>query len=164
MRTYLIEDKDFRKAVNRATRVLRFTTSKSTGATPFEIHFGRKPRAIFNNLIDLENDGKGIIQNIYDLQGNHLAQNQDEPDYIKRWIFNRTYGKSASEEDMTREIQKRKVKTKVQFFVTKNTKPTSLASKFESAPRAVVAETALTVTDGKTIFHRKDIADVTQIV
>ena len=52
--TYLIENNDFEKAVNRATRVLRFTISKSTGATPFEIHFGGKPRTIFNNLIDLK--------------------------------------------------------------------------------------------------------------
>ena len=163
IKTYLIEDNNFRKAVNRATRVLRFTISKSTGATPFEIHFGRKPRNIFSNLIDLENDGKGIIENVYDLQGNHLAQNQYEADQLRRHVFNRTHGKSASEEDLTKEIQKRKVRPQIQFFVPKNRKHTSLSSKFEIRLRAATAETDHTVSDGKTTFHKKDIADVTQI-
>ncbi len=164
IKTYLIEENDFRKAVNRATRVLRFTVSKSTGATPFEIHFGRKPRTIFNNLIDLENDGKGIIENVYDLQGNHLEQTQHEPTEIRRQIFNRKYGKSASNEDLTKELQKRKVRPRIQFFVTKCRKPNSLSSNFELRPRAVTAETEHTVSDRKSTFHKKYIADVTQIV
>ncbi len=164
IKIYLFEDHNFRNAVNRATRMLRFTISKATGATPFEIHFDRNPRTIFNNLIDLDNDGKGIIENIYDLQGNHLAQTQHEPNEIRRQVFNRTHGKSASTEDMTKELQKRKVRPRIQFFVTKCRKPYSLSSKFETRPRAVTTETEHTVSDGKSTFHKKDIADVTQIV
>ncbi len=164
IKTYLIEDHDFRKAVNRATRILRFTVGKSTGATPFEIHFGREPLTIFNNLIDLENEGKGIIENVYDLQGNHLAQIQYEATDLRRQSFNRKYGKSASTEDLTKELRKRKVTPRIQFFVTKCRKPNSLSSKFESRPRAVTKETEHTVSDGQSTFHKKDIADVTQLV
>ncbi len=102
IKTYMIEENNLRKAVDRATRLMRFTVSKSTGATPFEIYFGRKPRSIFNNLLDSENESRGIIENIYDLDGNHLAQNQFEADEIKKLVFNRTYGKSAPEADMVR--------------------------------------------------------------
>ncbi len=54
MKVYLIEENNLKKAVRRATTTLRKTISKSTGKTPFEIHFGRKPRSVLTNVIDLE--------------------------------------------------------------------------------------------------------------
>ncbi len=118
----MIEDNNLRKAVDRATRLMRFTISKSTGATAFEIHFGRKPRSIFNNLLGLENEGRGIIENLYELDGNHLAQNQCESSAIQKRVFNHSYGKSALDTDIVKELQKRKVRPKNQFFVSKNHK------------------------------------------
>ncbi len=119
---------------------------------------------LFHNLITLDNDGKKIIEIIYDLKGNHLAQNHYEPECLKRQIVSRTYGKSASEGDIVKELQNRKFRPLIQFFVIKIRKPSSLASKFEATPRAAIAETAHTVSDGKTILHKKYIADVIQLV
>ena len=116
IKTYLIEKNNLRKAVDRAIRLRRFTVSKSTGATPFEIHFGRKPRSIFDNLLDLNNESRGIIENIYDLNGNHSAQNQFEQEAIKKMVFNRSYGKSALGTDIVKELHKRKVRPNIQFF------------------------------------------------
>ncbi len=134
------------------------------GATPFEVHFGRKPTSILNNLLDLENESRGIIQNIYDVDGNHLAQNQFEGDAIKKMVFNRSYGKSASVTDIVKEMQKRKLRPKIQFFVTKNHKKKRFQSSFETTPRMASKETDHTASDGKTVFHKKDIADVTNVL
>ncbi len=43
VKTYLIEDPNFKKAIARALYVMRFTVHKGINATPFEKHYGRKP-------------------------------------------------------------------------------------------------------------------------
>ncbi len=83
MKVYLTEKNNLKQAVRRATLLIRKTISKSTGKTPFEIHFGRKHRSLLINVIDLENGAKDIVENHYDLRGNHLAQNNYPASQLK---------------------------------------------------------------------------------
>ena len=138
IKTYLIEKPDLRTAVKRATKVMRFTVSKSTGATPLEIHHGRRPPNILNNVLKLENEGRELLQNIFDLDVNHLAQNEYSADSIARQVFNGTYGKSASNADLVTEQMKRQVSPKIKYLVVNDRNRKNLDSR----------------------FHKEDIADV----
>ena len=164
IRTFLIEDNNLKSAVKPATKVIRFTISKSTGLTPFEKHFGRKPRNVFNNLLDLENPGRGLLEKVFDMDGSHLAQNSYDADLLQRMVFNRTHGRSASDEDIQKELLKRQVRPKFQYFVVKNHSRKGMESRFNLEPHFEVSEAKHTVFDGKTTYHKKDIADVTQTV
>ncbi len=164
VRTFLIEDNHLKTAVKRATKVIRFTVSKSTGTSPFQKHHGRAPRNVFNNLLDLDNSGRGILKNVYDLDGSYLAQNSYEPDLISRMVFNRTHGRSASSEDLNKELLKRQVSNKFQYFVVKNHSRKGMESRFELTPHKVLSETKHTVSDGVKTYHKKDVANVTNVV
>ncbi len=110
MKTFLIEENNLETAVKRATRVLRFTVSSSTNKTPFGIFLGRKPRNLFNNLIDLEHQGKDLAENVYDSTGRHIIQWSSGPENLKKFKFDRTYGRSAGDEHLIEEQKKRQVR------------------------------------------------------
>ncbi len=162
LKVFLIEDNNLKRAVRRATLTLRKTISKSTGKTPFGIHFGRKHRSILTNVIDLENGAKDIVENLYDLRGNHLVQNTYSAKQLKQMEFDRRYGKTCTDKDLEHERLKRAVSTN--FFVMKNHDFKGLESRFELNPKRTVTETDHTVSDGKKTYHKKDIADVTELV
>ncbi len=164
IRTFLIEDNHLKPAVERATKVIRSTVSKSTVTTPFQKHFGRAAHYVFTNLLNLENPGRDIRENVYDLEGNHLAQNTYTADLISRMVFNRSCGCSASTEDLQKELLKRQVSSKFQYFVVKNHSRKEMESRFELNPHRVVSETKHTVSDGDKTYHKKDVANFTNVV
>ena len=93
--TFLIEHNHLNTAVKSATKVIRFTVSESTGLAPFENHFGRDTRNVFSILIDLQNRGRGILENVYDMECIHLARNTYDGDLLRRMVFDRTHGRDA---------------------------------------------------------------------
>ncbi len=76
--------------------------------------------------------------------------------------FDRRYGKNCSDKDLENERLKRAVS--IRYFVVKNHNKKGLESSFDQSPKATVTETKHTVSDGRKVYHKKDIADVTQIV
>ena len=46
----LEDDQNLRESVNRGLYVIRFTVHSEPKKTPFELHFGRKPRTKLSNL------------------------------------------------------------------------------------------------------------------
>ena len=134
IRTFLIEDNHLNHAVKRSTKVIRFTISESTDLTPFEKHFDRAPRNVFNNLLDLENPGRGLLEIVYDIEGSHLAQNKHDADLMQRMVFNCIHGRSATDEDLDKELQKRQVGPKFQYFVVKNHSGKRMESRFDLKP------------------------------
>ncbi len=129
IRTFLLEDNHLKTALKKGNEVIRFIVSRST--ITFQKHFDRAPRNVFNNRLNLEDPGRGIMENVYDIEGNHLAQNKYESDQICRMVFNRSYGKSAATEDLRKEILKRKVSSKFQYFVVKNHSRKVMESRME---------------------------------
>ncbi len=110
----------------------------------------------------MEKGAKDIVENLYDLGGNHLAQNNYPATQLKQMEFDRKYGTSCSDKDLELERLKRAVS--IQYLVVKNHQKKSLESNFEDVPRKTVTETKHTVSDGVKTYHKKDIADITQIV
>ena len=56
----LEDGKNLTESINRALRVMRFTTHTGLKVTPFELHHGRKPRTESTNIIK---DGKTFLSN-----------------------------------------------------------------------------------------------------
>ncbi len=162
MKVYLVNKPNLKPAVHRATLTILKIVSKCTGKTPFESHFGGKLRTVLTNIVDLENGAKDIVENLYDLRGNHLAQNSYPASQLKQKEFDCKYGRSCSDKDLEHERLKRAVSTK--FFVVRNHQRKGLESKFEQLPKRTVTETEHTVSDGQRTYHKKDIADVTSLV
>ncbi len=151
-------------AIDNCSKWIWTKVSKACNTKTAIALLNRIIRNVFNNLLNLANPGRGILENVYDLDGNHLAQNSYEPDLISRMVFNRTHGRSASTEDLNKELLKCQVSNKFQYFVVKNHSRKGMESRFELTPHKVVSETMHTVSDGVKTYHKKDVANVTKVV
>ncbi len=150
----MVEDNCLKEALKRATRVTRFTECTGTKKTPFKLHFGRKPRTVFNNLLNLENEDKELIEQIYDSKGDEIIQLHYNKGHLRKMSFDRSYGKSASTEDLKDEMKKREV-SKIEYFVVKKRNRKDMDSMYEDKPKKVVEETRHTVFDGVKTYHEK---------
>ncbi len=146
-------------AVIRAIKTIRLFWSSSTKKTPSELYFGRKPRSILTNLVNLENAGKKLIENIVDKSGNQLTQIHYTTKSHKRMKKEQNFGKSAETEDLRKELRRRKV-SQSRYFVVKNRNKRALSSKFETKIRKLANETENSVSDGSKTFHKKDVAEI----
>ena len=159
VKTYIIEKRYLKEAVRRAIRTLRFSWSASTKQTPFELFHGRKPRSVLTNVVNLDNEGKDLIENILEKSGKQLTQIHYSAKTLKGLKSERKFGKSAETEDLRKELRRRKVR-EPRYFVVRNRNERALVSRFETKVRKLVSETDHTVSDGKKTFHKKDIAEV----
>ena len=107
LKTYLIEDADFKKAIAKALYVMRFTVHKSLNVTPFEKHYGRKPVRKLDNLLNLEFPEKDLLESVRDSSGKVVAENFYSTDENADMVEERTYGRSRGEKDL-REVLKTK--------------------------------------------------------
>ena len=78
MLTNLEEGIELNESINRALRVMRFTTHTGLKRTPFELHHGRKPRTELTNIIK---DGKRI----YRIGQKYLFQHQINRRFPSMW-------------------------------------------------------------------------------
>ncbi len=77
------------------------------------------------NIWDIENNGKDLLQNVYDSQGNHLTQIHYTDNICEKWLKRgrslEEFGRTVGTEELQREFGKRKVSCD-RFFVVKNRK------------------------------------------
>ena len=97
VKTYLSEDPIFKKAIARALYVMRFTVHKSLKATPFEIHYGRKPVRKLDSLLNLEFPDKDLLESVRDSSGKVVAENFYPKDEIEDMVEERMHGRSRGE-------------------------------------------------------------------
>ncbi len=76
---------------------------------PFELHHELKLRTVFKNLLNLENEGKELIEQVNDSKGEEIIQSDYNKDHLAKMSFDRSYGKSASTEDLKDELKRREV-------------------------------------------------------
>ena len=94
----LEDNQNLRESVNRALYVLRFTIHSETKKTPFELHFGRKPRTKLSNLknsilVDSKDVSVYITRNSTGQITDHLVMSKKkiaEPRYKRGMTFSQT--------------------------------------------------------------------------
>ena len=105
LKTFLLEEGNFRKAVSRALYVMRFTLHQTLKTTPFEKHYGRKPVRKLENLLNLDFPLKDLLESVRDANGKAVAENFYSKEELEDLDNERRYGRSRNQKDL-RELLK----------------------------------------------------------
>ena len=153
-RANLEDDLTFEESVNKAIKTIRQTQHSTLKMTPFQLHYGRKPRTPITNLIGQPNclltNWKKTLTNYIlaqpaELQVFTIHDSDGElADYL---ILNESRKKGRSVSDSFKSYQ----------FFEKENKPNALKCRFKTDKILTAARETkhtITTTDGKTI-HKK---------
>ena len=149
------------ESLNKALYVLRFTTHTEMKKTPFEQHFGRKPRTKLSNLknaisVDSKELSVYITRNSTDEITDHLVtskKKKNDPKYRRRMTF--TQNKKPSNT-----VSNGKNHNFPFTFYEKAHTKNSLGSKFENKPQIAIPGKKHTITTDKNkTIHRKLISN-----
>ena len=144
----------FEESVNLAIKTIRQTPHSKLKVTPFQMHFGRKPRIAMNNLVGKP---EGLLSNWKKTLTIYISA---QPTEFQLFTINDSEGEMADynvlngSKKRTRSVS-REFK-QFQFFGKEN-KPNALKCRFKTnKPLTAVKETkhAITTSEGKTI-HKK---------
>ncbi len=160
MKTFLIENNKMELAVKRTLKVMRYTKHQSIGMSPFEKHFGRPHNSEISKLLCLENPGKFIMEHV---DGIEVWDNTWREAEIEQFEKDRSFGRSRPIEELQEFVKKRKA-VSPKYYVHKNVKKTGLESDYLTKPFKADSETKHTVTVGSKTYHKKQLAEVTNVV
>ena len=157
----LEDTQNLRESLNKALYVLCFTTDTERKKTPFEQHFGRKPRTKLSNLknaisVDSKELSVYITRTSTDEITDHLVMSKKkniDPKYRRRMTF--TQNKKPS----NTVSNGKNCNYPFTFYEKAHTK-SSLGSTFENKPQTAIYGTKHTITTDKNkTIHRKLISN-----
>ena len=157
----LEDTQNLRESLNKALYVLRFTTHTEMKKTPFEQHFGRKPRTKLSNFknaisVDSKELSVYITRNSTGEITDHLVMSKkknNDPKYRREMTF--TQNKKPSNT-----VSNEKNHNYPFTFYEKAHTKSSLGSKFENKLQTAISGTKHTITTDKNkTIHRKVISN-----
>ena len=146
LRTNLEEGYNINEALSRSLNVMRTTVHSSIKETPFERHYGRKPRTEIHNFLNISRNKH------YNVSA--------RPETLQVYTF--TNGNGAYDQLVMKAPRKLKedVSNKFQYlFLEKKQNKEKVESAYENKSQTAVAGTKHTITTDKNkIIHRKRIS------
>ena len=146
MRTNLEDKCNLNDASYQSLMVVRMTIHSKTKETPFERHYGRKPRTELTSYLNLPTDKNDYVS----------AQSET----LQLYSFNN--GRGGYDQLIMKTPRKRKcdVSNNLPYkFLEKKQNKNKLESEYDTNPQIAVAETKHTITtDTNKIIHKKRIS------
>ena len=128
---------------------MRFTISSSTKKSPFEMHFGRKPRTKITNLT---NGNKSLLSDWSSVSAN--------PGALQVYVARDGSGNISDHIVMADKVPKRVRNIPPYYAYERSRNPKSFSSKYKQIPCRIISETDHTVkTDKGKIIHKKLISN-----
>ena len=143
MRTNLQDKCNLNEALYQALMVMRMTVHSKTKESPFERHYGRKPRTELTNYLNLPTGNNEYIS--------------AQPETLQVYSFNN--GKGGYDQLIMKTPRKLKCDVSNNFpykFLEKRQTKNKFESEYQTKPQTAVAGTKHTITtDTNKVIHRK---------
>ena len=143
MRTNLQDNCNLNEALYQSLKVMRMTVHSKTKESPFERHYGRKPRTELTNYLNLPTGNNESIS--------------AQPETLQVYSFNN--GKGGYDQVIMKTPRKLKCDVSNNFpykFLEKRQTKDKFESEYQTKPQTAVAGTKPTITtDTNKVIHRK---------
>ena len=143
MRTNLEDNCNLNEAFYRTLMVMQTTIHSKIKESPFERHYGRKPKTELTSYLNLPTDNNEFFS--------------AQPETLQVYSFN--YGKGGYDQLIMNTLRKLKCDVSNNFpykFLEKKQNKNKFESSYQSKPKTAIAGTKHTITnDTNKILHRK---------